>query len=265
MRRAVQVTSKDHVLKVVSMTRFHFVAGLPNAGARCLAAILAQNPRFCVSSDSPAECVFSALSGGTDSKDMALSDIDAETRRALLRASLDAVHHARPMESVVFDNNVKWLAHVTLLAEMFPLSRFVIMVRDPARIAAEMARETGGAQSPSSLMSEQGIIGAPVRLVQEALNSPSAKRLLLVDYDRLRNDPERVLAAMYAFVGEAPYAHDFRALPSAEPEPQVTSGWLTRRVAALGEATSHRMQKTPLPIWRRSTASGATMLLSETG
>lgn len=260
LRRAVQVTSKDHVLKVVYMTRFHFMAGLPKSGARSLAALLAQNPRFCVSSDSPAEQVFGVLRSGTP-----LSDLNNDTRKALLRAALDAVYHARPIESVVVDNNVNWLSHVTLLANLFPLSRFVVMVRDPVRIAAEIARENGGAQTPSALMSDHGVIGAPMRMLQTALTSPASKRMLLIDYDRLLSDPEHVLDAMYAFVGETSFVHDFRALPAPSPEPRMAQGALARRVAALGGLVSRRAQKNPLPIWRRNSSSGATMLLPEAG
>ncbi|TDT76880.1 sulfotransferase [Litoreibacter halocynthiae] len=261
----MQVTSKDHVLKVVTMTRFHFVAGLPTAGARCLLALLTQNPRFSVAGDSPAERVFSVLSAGRENQDHPLSGISSDTRSALLRASLDAVHHARPIASVVFDNNIRWLSHVTALAELFPLSRFVIMVRDPARIAAEMAQEAGAVTSPQALMSEHGVIGAPIQLVHDALSSPASKRLLLIDYDRLLSDPERVLDLLYAFVGEPHFAHDFRMLAARETLPQTITGHLARRVSTPNDATSRRAPKTDLPIWRRSSGSEATMLLSETG
>lgn len=261
----MQVTSKDHVLKIATMTRFHFVAGLPKAGARRLAALLAQNPKFSVSSDSHAEQVFGVLNEGAQSRDQPLSSMDAATRAALLRAAMDAVHHARPMDAIVFDNNPKWLAHIELLGELFPLSRFVIMVRDPARIAAEIAGETGGAQTPSSLMSERGKIGEPVLLLQKLLSGPAADRLLLLDYDRLLSDPEHVFDAMYGFLGEQLYTHDFRGLPMAEPTPLAASGLVTRRFVTPGKLTLHRAQKPPLPIWRRSQSSAATMLLPEAG
>jgi sulfotransferase len=262
MRRMVQVTSKDHVLKVVSMTRFHFVAGLPKAGARRLSALLAQNPRFCVSSDSPAEKVFRSLSDRGNEQGF---DLDKETRVALLRASIDAIHHARPMQSVVFDNNPDWLSKVDSLSEIFPLSRFVVMVRDPARIAAELADEAGSAQTPSSLMAKTGKIGAPIDLLQNVLKGPSANRLLLVDYDRLLSDPIQVFDAMYGFLGEAVFEHDFRSLPSPEQGQSLPSSVLTRRFATPEVSGSGKKQNPPLPIWRRSQSSAATMLLPETG
>ncbi len=169
------------------------------------------------------------------------------------------------MNSVVIDNNPQWLAHVELLGRVFPLSRFVIMVRDPARIAAEIADETGGAQTPSSLMSKHGKIGEPVNLLQNLLSGPAADRLLLLDYDRLLSDPEHVFNAVYGFFEEPRYAHDFRALPPVEVVSRVAPGVFARRFAAPGTQVFHRKQKPPLPIWRRSQSSAATMLLPETG
>ncbi|WP_175500642.1 sulfotransferase family protein [Litoreibacter janthinus] len=249
----------------MSLTRFHFVAGLPKSGARYFASLLAQNSRFCVSSDSPAHSVFCHLTEAWAQQDGPLSFVDASTRTALLRASMDAVHHGRAMDSVVFDNNPEWLPHMASLAELFPLSRFILLVRDPARIAAEMAQETGGAQTPAALMSDHGVIGKPVGCIQAALTSKAAERLLLIDYDRLLSDPERVMNAMYSFLGDVVFTHDFRALPPAAPRAQRMPMGLARRVAAIGDGTRRRIQKNDLPIWRRSSGSAATMLLPEAG
>jgi len=50
----MDLLSKEKVLKVMSVTRFHFIAGMPLAGADDLALLLAQNPKFAVKTDSPA-------------------------------------------------------------------------------------------------------------------------------------------------------------------------------------------------------------------
>lgn len=259
----VQLKSNDQVLKVVSMTRYHFVAGLPTAGARHFAGLLAQNPRFSVSSDSAAEQVFGLLDAGREAPDLPLSGLDGDTRAALLRGALDAVHHARPLDAVVIDNNPKWLGHMRRLSTLFPLSRFVVMVRDPARIAAEIAEETGDARSPASLMSKDGLIGAPMGQVQDLLGSAAADRLLLLDYERLLSDPERVLGAVYSFLGERVFAHNFRDLPARTVAPSVKP--LARRFSMPSLSGAHHTQTAPQPVWRRSQSSAALMLLSEAG
>lgn len=261
----MQVTRKDHILKVMSLTRFHFVAGLPEAGARYFTSILSQNPRFCVASDSPAARVFGVLTAAWEQADMPLGNVDAGTRMALLRASVDAVHHARKIESVVVDSNPDWLAHFALLTGLFPLSRFIVLVRDPARIAAELARDRGAAQSPASLMSEHGAIGKPVAQVQAALHSAAAERLLLIDFDRFSSDPTGVFDALYRFLGETPFEHDFRTLPKATAAPDFAASGFLRRVAVPDGGQLRRPQKSALPIWRRSPGSAATMLLPEAG
>lgn len=261
----MQLSSKDQILKVMALTRFHFVAGMPKSGARCLANLLAQNSRFEVVNDSPAEQVFDLLQDETAPSAGRLSELGCDTKTALLRSALDAVHHARPLDATVVDNNPAWLPHIPALAEIMPLSRFVVMVRDPAKIAAEMAGENGDAKAPSSLMAQDGAIGAPLRHIQAALNSPEAERLLLIDYDRLLADPERVLAVMYGFLREAVFTHDLRMLPKIETHPLVASGRFERRVVAFKKSLTRRPAQANLPIWRRSPGTSATMLLSETG
>lgn len=261
----VDLTSKDHVLKVVSMTRFHFVAGLPTAGARRFCALLAQNPKLTVSSDSPAEQVFTTLIDAAKDRDMPLAVSGDKTQAALLRGVLDNTHHARPMNAVVVDNNPNWLLHMDQLAALFPLSRFVVLVRDPAKIAAEMAEESGGAQTPNALMSKHGAIGAPVELVRRALASTAADRLCLVDYDRMLSDPVRVFDAIYGFLGEQGFDHDFRGMPPSEIDPHATTIGRVRRVAGPNQAGSNTDAVSNVPVWRRSKSSAATMILPEAG
>ena len=261
----MQLASTDHILKVVSMTRFHFVAGLPKAGARRLCAVLAQNPKFTVSSDSPAEQVFTLLNAASENSRLPLHGAGETTQAALLRGALDAVHHDRPMNAVVFDNNPDWLAHIEQLAGLFPLSRFLILVRDPARIAADMAEESGGAQRPSALMAKQGPIGAPIELLRGVLKSEAAKRICVVDYDRLLSDPNHVFDAIYGFLGETGFDHDFRGLPEVTAEPLAEAMRPMRKVVGPNQSGAHRDTSSNVPVWRRSQNSAATMILPEAG
>lgn len=258
----MQVTSKDPTLKVVSMTRFHFVAGLPKSGARQFTKLLGQNPKFCVSSDSPAERLVDALSNGADTSGLPFSDIDARTHAALLRSTLDAAHHARGIDSVVVDNNPKWLSHITTLGVIFPLSRFVILVREPERIAAEIAEDAGEAQSPTSLMSLTGEIGRPILQLQSALEGPAAARMLLIDYDRMLQDAEQVFQATYSFLREPMFKHDFRTLAGTAKAAVMPAAKQARRFWLPGGQAAARSQIPAQPIWRRNQSSAATMLLS---
>lgn len=260
----MQVTSKDHILKVMALTRFHFVAGMPHAGARHLMAVLAQNPRFAATQDSPAAGVLAEMQRAMSATDAAIAGLDAATRVALLRNTLDAVHHARPMDAVVLDHNTNWLPQIETLADALPLSRFIVMVRDPAAIAAALARDSGRASPPRNLLGPHGAIGAPMAQIEAAMNGPAAERLLLIDYDWLLDDPQRVLGALYGVLREPLFEHDTRALPRAEAATSKTQGW-RRRVMSLNARASKPIPQAPKPLWQRSSGTAATLLLREAG
>lgn len=263
-RPTVQVSSKDYILKVMALTRFHFVAGMPHAGARHLTSVLSQNPRFAATQDSEAACVFSELHQLMATPGSAMNGLDPTTQVAILRAALDAAHHARPMDAVVLDQNPVWLRHINSLAQVLPLSRFIVMVRDPAAIAAVMAYESGSARSPRVLLGPDGAIGAPMTQIEAVMNSPAAERLLLIDYDRLLEDPQRVLGALYGVLREPFFEHDCRVLPQRENAAPKLQG-LRRRVVSFTARAARKAPQQPKPLWQRSSGTAATLLLREAG
>ena len=120
---------------LVSVPRFHFICGLPRSGERILVALLNQNPRFVAVSSSPAQTVFADLvnryaDGGENDK-----LLDDSQKIALWRSAIGAVHSGRRMNSVLFDHNPDWLPYIDLLVRLYPLSRFLVCVRNPAAIA----------------------------------------------------------------------------------------------------------------------------------
>lgn len=260
----MQVSSKDQTLRVMALTRFHFVAGMPHAGARHLMMLLSQNPRFSAAEDNPAAKIYSELLEAISSQGSVLNQLDVGTQVALLRGSLDAAHHTRPMDAVVLDHNAAWLQHFESLAQVLPLSRFVVMVRDPAAIAATMAEETGAVQNPGTLLAPDGAIGRSVAQIECLMNSPVSDRLLLIDHDRLLSDPERVLAALYGVLREPYFEHDCRCLPEYKmPTPQLQG--LRRRVSSLSKSVGRTSHRTSSPLWTRSSGTSATLLLRDAG
>lgn len=261
----MELLSGENILKVMSVTRFHFIAGMPTAGADQLAMILAQNPTFIARTDSPAEDIFTDMLERFETPGSGMQGLDPECRSALLRASLDAVHNKRPLESVVFDNNAHWMARLDQMAALFPLSRFIFMVRDPATIAADLANDSGNARPPAELLAEDGAIGGPLQHVHSALNGAHAERVLLIDHARLTSEPQHVLNVLYRFLREPEFSHDLRSLDMAQDAlPKPLRG--QKRVVSVTEPTRKRRDlDAHIPVWRRTPRTEATMLLAKTG
>lgn len=260
----MELLSREKILKVMAVTRFHFVAGMPTAGADLLIDLLSQNPRFIARSDTQAEPLYAEISAQVNNPQSVISKLDKDSRNALLRGCLDTTYHARPLASVVFDNNPAWMKHTYSLSKIMPLSRFIFMVRDPASIAADLARESGAAMTPASLLADDGEIGEPMRLLQTILAGPNAERVILIDRARFMVDPVSVLDVLYRFLREDAYEHDTSAItPVVSREAQIEPRGL-RRIVSLNAPTRRASNgDQPLPVWRRMRASDAVMVLGE--
>lgn len=250
----MELLGKEKTLKVMSVTRYHFIAGLPCAGAELLTDLLAQNQRVCATTHSAAANVMAELEAQFQNTASAFSTLDGGCRTAMMRAGLDAVHHARPLDAAIFDNNPAWMAQTFALSKLFPLSRFIFMVRDPAAIVETLGADSAKAEA---LMGDDGAIGAPLRLLSQILAGPNADRVLLIDYDRLMADPEGVMGLLYRFLRLPGYAHDMSILGArAAPVPKRRTIALGRPVGYLGRVRHRR------PVWFRMRASEATMVLA---
>jgi sulfotransferase len=248
----VELLSSDKILKVMAVTRFHFISGMPTAGADLLTDVLAQNPAVTARSDSSAASVFQELSELCKNLGTAANALDTDSRNALLRGCLDAVHHSRPLASVVFDNNPAWMSMTYELSKLMPLSRFIFVVRDPA------------AMSPAALMADDGVIGAPLIYLKSILSGPNAERVILIDRDRLMSDPVAVLDVLYRFLRIGPFEHDVSAFGAATVPQLIEPRGLRRIVALTARAPKREGLENRLPIWRRLRRSDAVMVLSAT-
>jgi sulfotransferase len=260
----VELLSREKILKVMAVTRFHFVSGMPTAGADMLTKVLDQNPAFTARSDTSAATVFQELIGHCRDGVSAISALDQDSKNALMRGSLDAVYHSRPLESVVFDNNPLWMTLSYELCKLMPLSRLIFVVRDPASIVAEMARDSGAAITPASLMAETGEVGRPLVYLKSILSGPNAERVILIDRARLMSDPVAVLDVLYRFLRIGPFEHDVSSLDTHELVPAIEPRGLRRIVSLTSQDRTRNGPEYQLPIWRRMRSSEAMMVLAST-
>ena len=115
--------------------------------------------------------------------------LDDDQRRAVMHGVIDAVHHDRGDAEVVFDTNRRWLLRAEQLVALYPLCRFIITVRDPARVVSSLERarrsltfrqsklfdpDTTLAQRVNRLMSDDGNFAAVPPMLAELIGVPSA-------------------------------------------------------------------------------------------
>jgi sulfotransferase len=203
----------------------HFISGLPRSGSTLLSALLRQNPRFHAGMTSPVGGIFNAMLRETSQHNEGAVFIDDDHRVRLLHACFDAFYADIHPTQLVFDTNRQWTTKLPALRALFPSARTICCVRNPAwvmdsleslirRNSFELSKifnfESGGTvySRLEGLSSGTGMVGYAWNALREAVYGADADRLLLVRYETLTTQPHAVLAAIYEFIGEAPFRHD---------------------------------------------------------
>lgn len=224
----------------------HFISGLPRAGSTLLAALLRQNPRFHTGMTSPVNSLFSALLRQMSQENETAVFIDDGQRMRLLRACFDAYYADIHPDKLVFDTSRGWTTKLPALVELFPHSRMICCVRNPAWIVDSVERLTrrnkfepskifnfdpGGTvySRADGLSSGSGMLGFAFNALREAVYGEHPDRLLLVRYETLTHNPLGTLAAIYGFIGEPLFSHDDRHI-----EPDYAAMEFDARLGASG-------------------------------
>lgn len=237
----------------------YFIAGLPRSGSTLLSAILRQNPRFHAGMTSPVSNLFEGIltqvAAGTELSTM----VNEAQRKRLLRGLFTSYYdgHSAP---VIFDTNRAWTANLPALMALFPETKIICCVRDVAWIMDSMERQfranafentrlfNSAAERSTvytrveALAGANRMVGFPWHALREAVYGEYARQIVLVEYDLLAARPKDVMKLLYAFLGEAPFAHDFDNVSYDAPQFD----------AQLGLEGLHRVHKNVAPRPRKT-------------
>jgi sulfotransferase len=216
--------------------KLHFISGMPRSGTTLLAGILRQNPAFHAAMSGPVASMMQALLMTFAPQAEGAIFVDGATRQALLRAVVDAYYAPHAHKAVIFDTNRAWCARLPVIRALYPDAKVIACVRDVAWIIDSFERlflenplctsrmfghpnqrATMDARA-EALAGRDRLVGFSWSAVKEAYFGPHADALLLVEYDRLVQDPAACLAEIYDFIGEPAFAHDFDNVEYDEPE-----------------------------------------------
>jgi sulfotransferase len=240
----------------------HFISGLPRAGSTLLSAILKQNPRFHAGMTGPmGSLVEGLLRSMSMSNETGIFITDAQ-REAMLRGLFDTYYADVAKGDVVFDTNRLWCTKLPLLTTLFPKTRMICCVRDVPWVFDSIERlirknklqpsgifsfEPGGTvfSRVEGLGGNNGMVGFAWNALREAVCGEQADRLLLLTYETLTTNPRAALAAVYDFIGQPHFAHDFENVEFDASEFDRRLG--TPGLHAVGRRVRHEQRKSVLP------------------
>ncbi|OIN81349.1 sulfotransferase family protein [Mycobacterium malmoense] len=207
------------------MASMHFISGLPRSGSTLLAALLRQNPRFEAGMSGPLAGLFGALLGQMSARNEFSVFIDDAKRERILHGLFGNFYADCPAE-VIFDTSRAWCAWMPAIARLFPESKVIACVRELPWVIDSIERlvqrnvfspssifnyEPGGTvyTRANGVVAPDGMVGGPYDALKQACYGAQTDRLLLVQYETLSADPAKVMHAIYAFIDEPVFEHDF--------------------------------------------------------
>jgi len=206
---------------------FHFISGLPRSGSTLLAAILNQNPRFRAGMTSPLADIMGTVIAEASSKNDFSFDVTDQQRAAILRGLVENFYQGDADAGVVFDTSRLWCSRMQLLGTLFPAAKVIACVRQLPWVLDSMERlvrrqpvsvskvfrfdtNTTVYSRVEALTDPRGMVGFAFQATKDAFYGQYAPgRLLLLTYESLVRHPAAAMRAVYQFIGEPWFEHDF--------------------------------------------------------
>jgi sulfotransferase len=208
---------------------YHFVSGMPRSGSTLLMNILGQNPRFHVTGTSGVLDLIFGLRNNWEKHPEFQAAPDEAAKIRVMRGILDSFY-ANVEAPIVFDKSRGWLSLLEM-AEMLlqRKAKVLVPVRDLRDILAsfeKLWRETSKiAQVPQEakfyhdyqtvegrcavLARGDQVVGLAYNRIKDALQRGFRDRMHFVHYEKLTAEPEKTLRAIYEFLEEPYFPHDF--------------------------------------------------------
>ncbi|WP_152223155.1 sulfotransferase [Pseudomonas sp. SCB32] len=270
-----------------SAPSFHFISGLPRSGSTLLAALLRQNPRFHAGMTSPVGSLFSALLNQFSADSEFGPVVTQEQRKRMLSGLFGNYYADQVGKDVVFDTNRQWCAKLPALLDLFPQAKVIACVRNVAWVMDSIERlyranpyentklfnddaERNTVYSRVDTLAQRNrLVGFAWAALKDAYYGEHANSLLLVEYDLLVTQPEKVLRLVYEFLGETWFEHDFEQVEYDAPEFDQALGLKgLHKVRPKIEATARRTilppdlfeQYAQLDFWKDSQNSEANVI-----
>jgi len=211
--------------------KLHFISGLPRAGSTLICNILAQNPRFHVTSPAGILDIMFMVRRQWNQVVEFKATPNENGKIRVLRGILANFYSAGGVtQPVIFDKSRAWLGMIEMAEALFETeARIIVPVRDVRDVLASFEKiwrsnqhmrqitetaargpawETLNGRCTLWLQGDQPI-GLCYNRIKDAITRGHSDRLHFVDYDQLTRRPAEIFEGIYEFLGEETFQHDF--------------------------------------------------------
>lgn len=216
------------------MKQYQFITGLPRAGTTLLSAILNQNPKFQASISGPLARFTRAIIDQSSAMSGYRHQCPVEKRLKIIHGIFDN-YYDDVSKDVFFDTNRGWSSLTPLIKTLYPKSKIIMCVRDlpwvldsfeqlfrkNALDKSLMVPEEYSAtvyERCDYLMRTDSTVGFAYQSLKQAITSNEKPSIFILEYEQLCKNPEGMIKALYNFIGQPHFAHDFDNVESSYDE-----------------------------------------------
>lgn len=216
------------------MKKYYFIAGLPRSGSTVLSSILNQNPSFSAAVTSPLLQLTRNIYEVVVSNKEFDSFFNEEISKNILKGLFDSYYSLNDKE-IIFDTNRMWPNMMYLLKNLYPYTKIILCVRDIPWVldSLENLRNKNALSIPTIypagvdlnvysrshyLMSETNTVGSAYQAIKSIMTGPFSEDIMFVEYDELCKNPNGMLKAIYNFIEQPFYQHDFNNVETSFDE-----------------------------------------------
>lgn len=213
---------------------YYFISGLPRAGTTLLSAILNQNPKFQASISGPLARFSRAIIEQSSAQGGYRHQCPEQKRKQIIKAIFENYYDDKSKE-VFFDTNRGWTFMLHMLKDLFPDTKLILCVRDipwvldsfeklhrsnPYAMSTMFSEHEGQSvySRCDALMREDRTVGFAYTGVKQAITSAEKNMIMVVEYEQLCKNPEGMMRAIYNFIGQPYFQHDFNNVASTYDE-----------------------------------------------
>lgn len=205
--------------------KYVLTAGLPRSGTTLLGTILNQNPQISSSISGPLARFARSIITESSSQGGYQYECPPEKRKKLI-AGLFANYYDDPDKTICVNHNRGWPLLMPTIKDLYPETKLILCVRDIGWILDSF--ETLQRKNPytftkifsqeentnvytrcETLLHPGRTLGFAYDAVKQAITSEFKHDIMVIEYNILAQQPETTLRAVYNFIEEPYYPHDF--------------------------------------------------------
>jgi sulfotransferase len=216
------------------LKKYHFISGLPRSGTTLLSTILKQNTRFEASISGPLARFTRAIITESSTQGGYRFECPPEKRKKLING-LFANYYGDDTKEVAFNTNRGWPLLLPTIKDLYPDSKMIICVRDVEWVLDSF--ETLYRKNPysfttmfspdentnvytrcESLLNPGRTLGFAYNSIKQGITSEHKSSIMIVEYENLAKNPEFIMKAVYNFIDEPYYQHDYNDVEASYDE-----------------------------------------------